>query len=570
MTAQIVVMKPGNIIKGCLIGLCVGLTAWAVGAAPQPAAGGMAKGPSARNFAAPKPPAIVNDWSKDEFQFKFTLSNPDASGSKASNESTVYLYIPVETRRVRALLLLQQNVAEQMIAVHPAIRKVCNVNDIAIAWCRPPFDATFELSTAAATHKMLQEEFGRFGRQAGYPELGETPLITFGHSSTCAYCQNAAEARPDRVLAVLVTHGWNGVDSFRAYKGPVLLFIGHYWEQRQQGRSVGANKNMASLAKVRRKLDVGWMPISVVEEYGSGHFDYSDQVVEILAMFIDKAVKTRLGKDGKLKDIDPNSGYIAAIPSSPAGPIPVKPYASGTDREKAGSVWFFDKELAEAAVKVISGNGPWQRTCQIIGYNHPDGTPAPFGRSGLVNPVPYRIVPGTNEIQLFPVLLDAFPADFKQDGEPIGISSDPTIMMEYVCGPYLYLDKDAKYCVKINRGGTSGYVVARNLGDEHMRPTVQPTYIVLGRGGQNGGGSAPTFNPGGQTPGAVIPIKNTSTVNEYAGYYIDHGPARILQDKLEILPLPANTQGSLEVEMVAYTLGQDVSGFSSVRFNVTK
>jgi len=541
----------------------------ACAAAAQPSTGAASKGPSPRNFAAPKPPATVNDWSKDEFQFKFTLSNPDASGSKASTESTVYLYIPVQTRKVRALLLLQQNVAEQMISVHPAIRKVCDADDIAIAWCRPAFDATFDLSTASATHTMLQAEFGRFGRQVGYPELGDAPLITFGHSSTCAYCQNAAEARPDRVLAVLVTHGWNGVDSFRAYKGPVLLFIGHYWEQRQQIRSVGANKSLMSLAKVRRKLEAGWMPISIVEEYGSGHFDYSDRVIDVMAMFIDKAVKARLGRKGKLRNIDPNSGCIVALPNSPAGPIPVKPYTSGTDREKASSVWFFDKELAEAAAKVIDGNGPWQRTCQVIGYNHPDGTPAPFGKSGLVNPAPYRIVPGTNEIRLFPVLLDAFPADFKQDGEPIGISSDPTITIEYVCGPYLYLDKEGKYRVKINRGGTSGYIVARNLGDERMRPTVQPTYPVLG-GGQEGGGSAPIFNPGDRKAGEVIAIKNVSTPSKYMGYYIDHGPARIAQDRLEILPLPANTPGPLEVELVAYTLGRSAGGFSSVKFDVIK
>ena len=528
------------------------------GLAGAPACAAEGQGAKAARFAAPEPPAFINDWSRDEFQFKFA---PPSSGA------VVYLYVPADAKKLRALLLLQENVAEQLISVHPAIRGACDANAVAIAWCQPGFDPHFDLATAGKAHETVQRAFGHFGQSIGYPELGQVPLVTFGHSATCAYCQNAAEACPERVLAVLATHGWNGVDSFRNYKGPVLLFMGSYWEQHQQSRAVGSNKGIMSLGKVRKKLDENWMPISVVDEYGSGHFDYSDRVVEVMAMFIDKAVKARLDPDGKLRDIDPASGYIATIPALPARPIAVKPYTAGTAREQAGSVWFFDKELAEAAVKVIDGSGTWARACQLIGYDNPDGTPAPFGKSGLVNPVPYEIVPGTNEIRIFPVLLDAFPAGFEEAGKPLDMCGDPTITLEYVCGPYIYLDKDGKYRVKHNRGGPAGYLVARNLGDDKLRPAVQPTRLVLGR---RNAGEAPVFSPGPQKAGAVVPLKNASSSGEYVGYYIDHGPARIVNQTLAILPLPANTQGPVEVELVAYRLGQAVNGMSSVKFNVTK
>ena len=90
---------------------------------------------------------------------------------------------------------------------------------------------------------------------------------------------------------------------------------------------------------------------------------------------------------------------------------------------------------------------------------------------------------------------------------------------------------------------------------------------MLGRGD---GGPAPCFDPGDQRPGAVIRLPDTSTAEEFVGFYIDHGPARIVDDRLEILPLPSNTRGPLEVQLISYRLGRGVSGFSSIKFDVTK
>lgn len=150
--------------------------------------------------AAAAPSSAVIDFSEDEFQFRFGTSPDDRN---------VWLYVPATARSVRALLLLQQNVVEQMISVHPAIRRACNANEIAIAWCQPGFDAQFE-GDPQASHGLIQRRFRAVGRTIGYPELGDVPLITFGHSATCGYAQRSAEARPERVLAAIVTHGWNG------------------------------------------------------------------------------------------------------------------------------------------------------------------------------------------------------------------------------------------------------------------------------------------------------------------------------------------------------------------------
>jgi len=141
--------------------------------------------------------------------------------------------------------------------------------------------------------------------------------------------------------------------------------------------------------------------------------------------------------------------------------------------------------------------------------------------------------------------------------------------MEYDCGPYIYPDGEGWYRVKLNRAGSSGYLVARNLGDKAVRPAVQPVRFTLGSR-TIGEGAPPIANPGDQKPGARIPLPGPTMSGEYLGYYVEHGPARVVGNTLEILPLPANTPGPLEVELVAYTLGESVTGKASVTFNVVR
>jgi hypothetical protein len=240
--------------------------------------------------------------------------------------------------------------------------------------------------------------------------------------------------------------------------------------------------------------------------------------------------------------------------------------------------------MAETVAKVIEDGEPWNRATQLIGFNKPDGTPAPYSKAGPVNPVPYRITPGTNEIQFFPVLLREFPAGFKEARQKIEASSHPEITIDYDCGPYLYRAGDGSYRVKLNRNGFGGYLVARTAGDSRVRPAVQGARFVLcgdappkrGQSNEDGApqlwdvGTAPIQNPGDQKSGARVALKQGGSPTEFLGYFVDHGPARVVGNELEILPLPANTRGPVEVKLTAYRLTQVVEGVSSVTFSVSR
>lgn len=531
----------------------------------------LAEETAVKTYVAPKPPAEVNDWSRDEFQFKFKFRNPyiDTRGEKKNPESDAYVYIPVETKKVRALLLLQQNVIEQNVSVNPAIREVCDANDIAIAWCIPGWDMAFD-NDPLASHELIEKQFGAFGKTIGYPELGDVPLILFGHSNTTQQAMNAPESRPERVLAVLTTHGGIQPEGFVNFTGPVLIFKGQFAEWKQQTDEIVENKPIGILSRVHDRLAAGWMPICLIEEYGSGHFDYSDDIMDFFAMFIDKAIKARLDESGALKEIDPASGYIADVPKVPTGSIPVMAYADADPALRARSPWYFDKEMAETAARMIAGNGPWTRKPAFMGFKHPDGTMAEYHRSGIVSPIPNTIEPGTNHITFYPVLLEEMPADFREAGHPLAVSSDPTITIEYNCGAYIYLDEHGDYRVKINRSYPNGYgfLCGRNLGDSVARPVLGPVRFKPWEGRADK--RIEIINPGDQKPGATIPLDSGPVGDAYKGYFVDHGPARVVGNELHILPLPANTDGPVEVELTAYALRDSVVASSTVTFDVSE
>jgi uncharacterized repeat protein (TIGR02543 family) len=502
--------------------------------------------------------STVIDYSQDEFQYKFTLRGVPA-----------YMYIPAATTSVKAVLLLQENVAEQRISVHPAIRAACDAADVAIIWCSSGFDAQFSTG-AHTTLDGIQSDLNTYGATIGYSGLGNRPLITWGHSATCGYAQRSADAAPEHVLAVIATHGWCALGNLVNYDGPILSIYGCNWEMNQQtDADITLNRGIPIISDAYNQMDLYWMPITVVDQYGSGHHDYDDELVGFMAMYIQKAVAARLDGSGNLQDVDPNLGWLApGMPSTPTSPITIIPYSQGTAAQKARSIWFFDEELAEAAQDLIAGSGPWNRTFQMVWFNTSGGTPVAFGSLGFPNPVPFNITAGTNQFNIWPTLLNAVPTGFVQAGMALNHSSDPTLYVDSTCGAYVYKDGSGVRRVKMNRGSTSGYLFARHTGDSTYRRAVQPANFYMG-----GGGAVSIDNPGDQVCGASVGLDNNSTSSVYYGYYVKHGPARITGSgyTLDILPIPANTTGSLPVELHAYTLGTTgCTGDSYVTFNVSR
>lgn len=488
-----------------------------------------------------------------EFQFWVTFDNRGVDG-KPAHASTVYLWIPPSAQTVRGLIVTQQNVGEQPFTGHPAVREACVKNELAIVWCHPVIDIRFEHNRDEAV-ALLENALTQLGKISGYTEIADAPWIPFGHSTTTTFARRLAEARPARTIAILSAKGGIMLPVTGSFPG--VYSGGHFPEWRQPTHDwTKQGKSLANLSKIRDELRTRWRPVSYVEEFGGGHFDYTPRYLEFLALYIDKAVAARLNSDGTLREIRDDEGFVVDVrPPLPTPPLTIMPLAEATG-ELRHAPWFFDRELAEAAV-ALWDRGEWGRKNQIVAFANLDGTPAAFARSGIVDPVPYELAPdGVTITRIETTFLDRLPDDFTQAGMPLTHATPGKSTIEAISG--IFVIRDGVKRIELNRGypDTPNFIAVRHPGDAEHRPSLQPGRFVppvfAGRPQRL------VFEPiGDLAPGArTVTLRASSDAGLKVYFFVKHGPAKVVGDTLEILPLPSRTRGPVPVTVVAWQLGR--------------
>ncbi|WP_438480472.1 hypothetical protein [Oleiharenicola lentus] len=488
-----------------------------------------------------------------EFQFSVTFDNRGVDG-KPAHASTAYLWIPPSAKKVRGLIVTQQNVGEQRFTENAAVREACAKNDLAIVWCHPAIDIRFEHERDEAV-ALLEEVLAQLGKLSGYPEIATAPWITFGHSTTATFARTLAESRPARTIAILSAKGGIMLPVTGSYPG--VYSGGHFPEWRQPTHDwTKQGQSLPNLMKIREELRARWRPVSYVEEFGGGHFDYTPRYLEFLALYIDKALAARLNADGTLREIRDDEGFVVDVrPPLPTGPLTITPLASATG-ELRNAPWFFDRELAEAAV-ALWDNGEWSRKNQIVAFANLDGTPAAFAKSGIVDPVPYELAAdGVTITRIETTFLDRLPDNFTQAGMRLTHATTGERTIEAVSGILAF--RDGVKRIELNRGypDTPNFIAVRHPGDAEHRPSLQPGRFV-----------PPAFKGQAQhivfesigdlAPGAkTVPLRASSDAGLKVYFFVKHGPAKVVGDTLEILALPSRTRGPVPVTVVAWQLGR--------------
>jgi hypothetical protein len=483
-----------------------------------------------------------------------------------------FLWVPPECKQVRAVVVGQNNMIEQGILEHSEFRKTLAQEGIAEVFIAPIFDLVFHYDEGAG--QKFEDMMNRLASASGYSELSTAPIIPLGHSACASYPWNFAAWNPGRTLAILSVHGDSPQTNLpgsgqpnpdwgtRNIDGiPALMVMGEYeWTD---GRLTPALAYMAKHPKAA---------IAMLAEPASGHFNYSDDLVKFLAMFVKKAAEERLpaqtssSQTPVLKPVDPSKGWLVErwYLNKPRDvqPAPHDQYAG--DRKEA--FWAFDKETA-LAIQNYGADQPGKLP-QLLSITD-DQTPAD---QGCGEPVTPRFLPEKDGVtfHLNASFMPAVSANgnaarwaYLPVGAPLGhASGGGPIVLHKIVGPVEQVGPDTfRYSLDMvssvkDRRDHDIWVWASHPGDAKYKGIVQQANVRV-----------PTFTDGAeqqitfpaipdQKVGTIsVPLKATSDSGRKVYYYVLQGPAKVEGDTLRLTEIPPRAKFPVKVVVVAWQPG---------------
>ena len=203
-------------------------------------------------------------------------------------ESRAYLWIPSQCEQVKAILVAQHNMEEISILEDEVFRQRMAELDVAQIWVCPSFNHGFDFTDGA--WETLDGLLADLAEESGYKELSTAPLIAIGHSAAASWPYYLAAYKPERTLACISVSGqwpyhrdkWLCPDIWgerNINKIPCLETMGEY-----ESAHTWSNEGL----KERKEHPL--LPLSMLACPAEGHFAYTPEKAQYIALYIKKAM----------------------------------------------------------------------------------------------------------------------------------------------------------------------------------------------------------------------------------------------------------------------------------------
>lgn len=523
------------------------------------------------------------------YQWSATIDEVTARESKKPPRA--FLWVPENCQRVRAVVIAIQNMQEEQVFENAAFRKTLSDLGFAVVWITPPM-GTNDLRFDQGEDRVLEGLLKKLADESGYSEIATAPLVPLGHSASASWCYDVAAWKPERVLCVVSLSGqwpyftapdfWGdrSVDTV-----PALTTKGEF--------EVGGSLEKGWYAGLKKDFYVKHpaAAFTQVVEPGDGHFAASDQKIELVNLFLRKAVQYRMPADAAgdgpvtLTPIDASKmgwryevWHLNEPPKSSAAPV--DQFKGKLDQ----SFWAFDEEMARAIEKFQGTERNKLNT--MIGYRQ---------KAGLTQPSPDHItmhlkfepIDDTLKFKLTGGFFDTVPTAKTTDGKPAGwqrmlgnyerdldqgapidhpTGQDDKMKIDIICGPGVQISKDT-FAVRFDRIGmdnpkrcSSVCFILTYPGDDKFKRMVQQGEVKFPLTNTKGTAQTIDFLKIADIDAAALkPVqlygKATSKLPVY--YYVREGPAEVDDNgQLTFTAIPPRAKYPIAVTVVAWQWGR--------------
>lgn len=486
--------------------------------------------------------------------------------------TTGYLWVPPTSNRIRGVVVMGDNVPEQWMGGHPAIRAVCAEQGLAILYTRASFrlaavnyvDQRVMSESEKARHNIafLQQLLDALATESGYEELRTVPWLPIGESMSLQIVNQLTQFASQRCIAgVWVKDGsWGS-----ATPGVPMLAAcgtGAEWDfpkydAFEHWREMAVADMRDCVAKRTAMPD--W-PGSLVIEAGSAHFSCTEAMIHLIARYIRAASVARLSSDGSpaLRPVDLATGYVVGIPVPGGSPIKPKRYADCTG-EQRNLPWYFDLQSAQDAYDMANVN--WSAKTQVPAFTDNAGQPLPYSKSGIVDFSPTMEADGVT-FALHAAFLDKIPDGCINAKATLG-HAPGNPLVTWLRGPIIPLGGN-RFRLALDRSADlrpgneqNPLFLVSHPGNDEYRLSVNPAsaHIPFNSAGKP---QMITFEPIHDQKADTKEIKLTASADSGlpVRFYVKAGPAMVEGNKLRIAEIPVRAKQPIKVTVIAWQWGR--------------
>jgi hypothetical protein len=482
--------------------------------------------------------------------------------SETGKAPTAFLWIPPNCKQVKGVIIGQHNMLEEGIMEHSAFRKNLSALGLAEIWITPSVDMVFKFSSSIIFDGMLTD----LAEVSGYGELAFAPVIAIGHSAAASYPWNYAADNPHRTLAIISIHGDAPLTNMTGSGKP-----NPDWGQRNLNGIpglfvMGEDEWLEGRISPALKYMKDWpdAPIALLCDAGHGHFDFSDELINYLNLFISKAVKARLPKKMPfnifpvLTPVKPQEGWLTDRWRNNTVPNAISAPYSDYKGNKAEAGWAFDRQMAQATEELYAAaRGKIRRT---IGFVQHGKLLPPKGFAGF-NPVFEPLQDGIS-FHVTAVNTDTLTHAIGPFYHPV-----EKIVISRICGPVKKIN-DSTFRISFYRMGFDNpkrsndiWLMASQKEDNSYRSAVQQANLKI-----------PLFNLQGMPQKITFPeipdqkkdvkslrLNASSDAGLPLAYFVKEGPAEIVDSTLYFMPVPPRSRFPIKVTVVAWQYGYNIT-----------
>lgn len=509
-------------------------------------------------------------------EWQWSVRLKDYISPETGCEPTAFLWIPSDCRQLRAVMVAQQNMTEETLFEMPCFREALSAMGVGLIWISPGIDQQWDVTKG--TQNVFCQMMDDLAETSGYTELRYVPVVPFGHSAMATSPWNFAAWNPERTLAVISFHG----------DAPRTNLCGYGRENLEWGRT----RNIDGIPGLMIEGEYEWWEarvnpalafrmmypgscISFLCDTGRGHFDIAKRTAAYIALFLKKALETRLpetadlDKPVPLKKLNPMDGWLAErwrggnalqgetrLPASARQPKRAKAAPFGQYKgDPHDAFWYFDREMAELTESIYRQEQG--KTPQYVGFMQA-GQLLAYNEESHVRTAA-RFLPEADGVtfHLTPVYVNSGHTALT-DRHAVA----PPVITP-ICGP-VHKVNDTTFTVRFYRMGMynkhrtgSTTLLASSDGDSRYKSAVQELSLTIPYRNVDGKRQCILFPGIGDVKKGVesIALNAASDCGLPVYYYVKEGPAEIKGGKLVFTKIPPRGKFPVKVTVVAWQYG---------------